>query len=354
VKLPLLKIKSMPIYFDKEKVFYKQEGKLTPVEKFYKDGIDRTRTKFKDAPLVFRSIKMRSSTGIPLASAILNHQQVSTLEINGEFTYSTADPVPNKHNIKGFKQEYLDYKFGEIILTNERTQLDLAFYMFEIYLKHNQDWVFVDEKKKADEVVSDKRSKINSEYLIFSEDSPLSGQELRTLARGFCENTTSLEKQTDNQVRDLIAIYLEKAERKDKEVYQKFVRAAKNLNTVEVKANIVKAISSRMIEVNYEKHTAGYKNDSNPFYTFTFDEFGNEIQALANWAEGEGYSFYRGICLSLGIALDNFLELESTNPELFKKEVRKYAQKVGIKIGGKKNEDLEREVKEHYNTVNGI
>ena len=344
----------MPIYFDKEKVFYKQEGKLTPVEKFYKDGIDKTRTRFKDAPLVFRSIKMKSSTGIRLASGIMNHQQVSTIDLNGEFTYSTTDPVPNKHNVKEFKKEYLDYLFGEIILTNERTQLDLAFYMFEIYLKHNTDWYFVDEKKKADEVVIDKRSKINSEYLIFSEDSPLSGQELRTLARGFCENTTSLEKQTDNQVRDLIAIYLEKAERKDKEVYQKFVRAAKNLNTVEVKANIVKAISSRMIEVNYEKHTAGYKNDSNPFYTFTFDEFGNEIQALANWAEGEGYSFYRGICLSLGIALDNFLELESTNPELFKKEVRKYAQKVGIKIGGKKNEDLEREVKEHYNTVNGI
>ena len=268
-----------------------------------------------------------------------------------EWAYSPRDPEKDKRGNLQFRDQYIQTASGEIIV--QKNNPELAFFMLNkcLHTTVHKDWYLVDEKKVATISVEKKRAKVESDYYV---NSLLNDTELRLLARGFCQIMTPIEKMTEDQVRDMIDKKLNLMSANYPDVYKDFVLSAKNSGSVEVKAAIVKALSNKIIEIDYERHFVSYRGDKTPIYTFAFEDFGHEIDALARYSENEGYSFYKNLCISLGIATENFFDLKEKNPGMFNKAVKDYAKKVGIKTGGKTNEKLEQEVTEHWNNSHGV
>lgn len=296
-------------------------------------------------PLVFRSIYKKGKTHGNNLPTVLQLTAPEERKEEGTviWRYTTALPSFDKNNNPKFKESSMICNNGEIRVN--KNQLDLAFFIIHKSRQYKRgEWYLVDEKKDANEKAISKQLKVDVDALIWGSSSVLTGNYLKQIARYY--QVTGIAKKSDNQIKLDLDGKIDSLAKKNQKIYAEFVEKVQTLSGIDTKANIFRAIEEGVVIINYDQHFASLKNDS-PFYRFDTNEFGNEIDALAEFCENEGSGIYDTICNSLGIASNNFLDLKFSNQTAYRKAVYDYAKTNGIKSKPRKFEDVEADVVAH-------
>lgn len=247
-----------------------------------------------------------------------------------------------------FKDFTMQFQNG-IIKVNDK-QWDLLFFIMKKSQQYKTgEFLLIDREKDADDLAQSRMLKTDFSNILWGSRSPLTGYDLRNIARAYKISESSTL--TENMLKVRLETEIENIAKKDTSIYSRFINDVENIEGVTARAIVFRAIEENVIYIDYSRHTAGFKVKSteNPvsFFNFNTNEFGSEIEALAEWLETIGSDTMATIKASLGILSDNWKTLKEKDLQAYKKGVYDYAKKHGIPRQPRSFEAIEGDVIKH-------
>jgi len=293
-------------------------------------------------------LRDKKGNALPLKNEFLNYiATVITDNVAETWIYSTVAPSKDKDG------KYHLADVGQIIkntLVLNKEDIELIFFiMYKSYLFRTEKIFLIDEEKDADDRANSIKVEARFKFMMFDDESPLKREQLNVVARAY--GVSNVEDLTENQIKTRLTDLLAARFKNEKDIYERFLGDLGLSKDIKIRSLVQQAIDERKIFYNPSRKAFEWVNEINPnepniIYPLAHDEFDKPLDGFVRWLKFSDDMFAQ-IRKSLNSKDD--LTADDIN-KMDWNEKRAIAKEFGIKVHGRKEEELTKDIIEKLET----